>query len=219
MTLLTLQLSLASSEDNVPENWAEKCRDWAGLVMELGQTIRDITNEMQPGVVDDQGISGALRWFALRSAGNVQCAIIAPAGEISLDPFAANELVAICRELVTEILGPAGVTRVEIELQQKEEKCVCSCGPSTTRPDGICFLKRRSADLAVRERMLSMEGSVEITALEGRAVTLIAPAGVSIRFTGSTSTDIATSSGNLRDAINSASFWLNRVICRARRRM
>src|SRR5271157_4875705 len=119
MTLLALQLSLAASENSPPSNRAAKCKDWAGLVMELGQAVREITNELQPCILDEFGLAAALRWFAQSSARDVCCTVIAPNEGISLAPFAANELFGICREIVMDILVPV-VARVEIELEQKD---------------------------------------------------------------------------------------------------
>src|SRR5271168_1782061 len=99
MTLLALQLSLASSENSPPENWAVNCKDWAGLVMELGQSVREITNELQPRIFDEFGLADALRWFANSSAKDLCCCctFTAPNEDVSLEPFAANELFGICR--------------------------------------------------------------------------------------------------------------------------
>lgn len=175
MTLLTLQISLASSDDNPPADWAAKCRDWAALVMELGQTIRSISNEMQPSVVDEHGICGALRWFAQKAAGEVNCAIVAETDDISLDPFAANELVAICRELVIEILAPGGVTNIEIEVEQKTGEVRVQVRPAAGSLKGV-LTEGALQTLAAHERMLCLKGTAEISETDsGSAVTLTVP--------------------------------------------
>lgn len=57
MTLLALQLSLASTKGDEPADWAKDCKDWADLVMQLGQSIRNITVELQPRVIDESGLA------------------------------------------------------------------------------------------------------------------------------------------------------------------
>src|SRR5271170_7948782 len=73
MTLLALQLSLASADNSPPENWAGNCKEWAGLVMELGQSVREIVNELQPRIFDEFGLPDALHWFAQSAAKDLCC--------------------------------------------------------------------------------------------------------------------------------------------------
>jgi signal transduction histidine kinase len=180
MTLLALQLSLTSSENSPPENWAGDCKDWAGVIMELGQTIREITGELQPRIVDEFGLANALHWFAQCSAKELccYCSFSAPEESISLEPFAANELFGICREIVADIFVPAGVARVQIELEEV---------------DGTVYLHLRANDdalgqervdeaaleaFAINERLLCLDGMVELnySAETGSVVTLSVPA-------------------------------------------
>ena len=129
MTLLALQLSLASSDETAPEDWATKCKDWAALVMELGQSIRDITNELQPKMVDEFGLASACAGSRRLRPPMSRCAIVAPAKDIALSPFAANELFALCRDIVTEILAPAGASTSKLNCNKRMAPFASSPGP------------------------------------------------------------------------------------------
>ena len=178
MTLLALQLSLAASEKSAPANWATKCKDWAGLVMELGQSIREITNELQPRILDEFGLAAALRWFAQSSARDICCTVIAPNEDISLAPFAANELFGICREIVTDILVP-GVARVEIELEQKEGAVRLHLRADDNGLARELITERALDAIAVHDRLLCLDGTAELnhSADAGSVITLSVPAG------------------------------------------
>jgi signal transduction histidine kinase len=180
MTLLSLQLSLAASEDSPPASWAGDCQDWAGLVMELGQSIREITNELQPRILDEFGLASALRGFMQSSpASRICCILIAPNEDISLPPFTANELFAICREIVADILVPAGVPRVEIELEQKEEAVVLHVRANDSRPGQESMTEKALDAVAVHERLLCLDGTAEFYPATdaGFVLTLSVPAG------------------------------------------
>jgi signal transduction histidine kinase len=172
MTLLALQLSLASSDETAPEDWATKCKDWAALVMELGQSIRDITNELQPKIVDEFGLASALRWFAQTPAANSRCAFVAPAKDIALSPFAANELFALCRDIVTEILAPAGAAMIEIELQQKDGAVRLQVR-ARDNGDGKELITKEGLDaISMPDRLLCLEGTSELNHSPGACAVL-----------------------------------------------
>ena len=177
MTLLALQLSLAASENSPPSNWAAKCKDWAGLVMELGQAVREITNELQPCILDEFGLAAALRWFAQSSARDVCCTVIAPNEGISLAPFAANELFGICREIVMDILVPV-VARVEIELEQKDGAVRLHLRANDNGLARELITEKALDAIAIHDRLLCLDGTAELnrSADAGAVVTLTVPA-------------------------------------------
>jgi signal transduction histidine kinase len=177
MTLLALQLSLAASENSAPANWAAKCKDWASLVMELGQSVREITGELQPRILDEFGLAAALRWFAQSAARDICCTVIAPNGGISLAPFAANELFGICREIVSDILVP-GVAHVEIELEQKDDAVRLHLRVNENGLGRELITEKALDAIAVHDRLLCLDGTAELnhSADAGSVITLSVPA-------------------------------------------
>jgi len=178
MTLLALQLSLASLESSPPANWAGNCKDWASLVMELGQSVREITSELQPRILDEFGLTSALRWFAQFSTRDICCAFIEPDENISLTPFAANELFGICREIVADILVPAGVACVEIEVEEKDGAVRLQLRANDNRLGRELITEKALAAIAMHERLLCLDGTAELnhSADAGSVVTLSVPA-------------------------------------------
>lgn len=179
MTLLTLQLSLAASDDSAPANWAAKCKDWSNLVLELGQSVRDITNELQPRILDEFGLVAAFRWFAQSLSSDICCAFTAPKEDISLEPFTANELFGICREIVTDILLPAGVERIEIELEQKDGAVRLHLRANKNRLGREPVTEKALDAIAIPDRLLCLDGTAELnySADTGSVLTLSVPGG------------------------------------------
>jgi signal transduction histidine kinase len=178
MTLLALQLSLASSENRPPADWSGDCKDWASLVMELGQSVREIINELQPRILDEFGLGAALRSFAHSSAKNISCSFIEPDEDISIPPLAANELFGICREIITDILVPAGVASVEIELEQKEGAALLHLRVNGNGIEQESITEKALDALAMHERLLCLDGTAELhqSADISSIVTLSVPA-------------------------------------------
>jgi len=180
MTLLALQLSLASSQNSPPDNWADNCREWAALVLELGQSVREVTNELQPRIFDEFGLADALRGFALSSAKELCCCctFIGPDENVSLRPFVANELLGICREIVADILVPAGVARVEIELEQRDETAILHLRANDDELGQERLTEEALNIIALNERLLCLDGAAELTYSPdtGSVVTLSVPA-------------------------------------------
>jgi signal transduction histidine kinase len=162
MTMLALQLSLAATKGEEPADWEKNCKEWADLVMDLGQSIRDISNDLQPRVQDDIGLKTAFRWLRQSLSKNIACNLIEPAGTISMPLFAANELFTICRDIVADILVPAKVAEVDIELSEKDGIVfVQVCSDDTA--DGKQSITVAALDaLAVPERLQCLDGAGQL---------------------------------------------------------
>ena len=177
LTLMALQLSIAA-DNKQPAAWARHCKEWSQLIVDLGQTVRDITNELQPRILDEFGLVAALQWFSQSVAEEIPCTFTMPKEEIVLPPFAANELFGVCREIVMEVLAPHGVPHVEIELEQTEGvlRLHLRSGAKEGAPGRIT--ESALDDLAIHERLLCLDGAAELTwsPETGSVVTLSVPA-------------------------------------------
>ncbi len=172
MTLLALQLSLASTKGDEPADWAKDCKDWADLVMQLGQSIRNITVELQPRVIDESGLAAALRWFAQFSSKDIYCEIAERNGPVAVPEFAGNELFAICREIVTDFFIPAKVAKVKIELEQQDGIIRFHIRPDSSGTGKQALTEGIVEAVAVHERLQCLDGSAELTPLANSEPTL-----------------------------------------------
>lgn len=145
--------------------------------MELGQSVREISNELQPRILDEFGLVAALRWFAQSSARDICCTVIAPNEGISLAPFAANELFGICREIVTDILAPE-VARVEIELEHKDGAVRLQLRANDNGLARQLMTEKALEAIALHDRLLCLDGTAELnhSADAASVLTLTVPA-------------------------------------------
>jgi signal transduction histidine kinase len=174
LTLLSLQLSLALTEEQPPANWAQTCQKWSDIVLQLGQNLRTIINEIQPRILDDLGFGEALEWYLDSCPNGVHCKLLRPQQPASLPPSAANELFAICRDLVSEFLAANGVTEATIVLEHTHDLLHLHLRVNEKNP-ALALLASKALDaLSVHERLSCLEGSVEVhdDAPDGLAITL-----------------------------------------------
>jgi signal transduction histidine kinase len=159
MTLLSLQLSLAGADEAAPADWAKSCQAWSDMVMELGQTIREITGELRASIVDESGLKAALHRLARTLSTSVDCSFVETKGNVSVPTFVANELFSICQEIATDVLLPAKVSGMEIELEQKDGG-ICLYLRAKNPVSGPAVISEKALQaIEVEDRMRCIEGS------------------------------------------------------------
>jgi signal transduction histidine kinase len=178
MTLLSLQLSMALTEEKPPANWSQTCQQWSSMVLELGQTLRNIIDELQPRILDDLGLGAALQWFVHSCPTGVHCKLLLPDQPAALPSSAANELFSICRDIVSEFLAPNGITETTIALEQTDDLFRLHVRVNEKNP-ALAPLASKALDaLSIHERLFCIDGGVEVRAdpVKGLVITLSLPA-------------------------------------------
>lgn len=177
LTLLSLQLSLALSDEKPPANWHQTCQQWSDIVLELGQNLRTIMNELQPRVIDDLGLGAALQWYAQSTPNGVRCKLLLPHQPAVLPASSADEIFAICRDLVSEFLAPNGVTEATIALEQTNNQLRLHLRVNEKNP-ALASLAAKALDaLSIHERLFCVDGRVEVheDSVKGLLITLSLP--------------------------------------------
>jgi signal transduction histidine kinase len=179
LTLLSLQLSLARTEEKPPANWPQMCQQWAGLVLELGQNLRTIVNELQPRIMDDLGLGAALQWYVHSCPKGVQCTLLLPHQPAALPPSAANELFSICRDIVSDFLAHNGIKEAAIVLEQTDQTVRLQVRVKKTNPALAQMASKALDALSAHERLFCVDGGVEVheDPVKGLEITLSIPAG------------------------------------------
>jgi signal transduction histidine kinase len=177
LTLLSLQLSLAQSDPNPPDDWMQNCKEWSALVLELGQNLRNIINELQPRILDEFGLAAALQWYVHTSPKGVRCKLLLPRDPVALPPCAANELFAICRDIVSEVFAPNGITEATIELEPAADLLRLHLRPQEKNPELEPLVSKALDALSVHERLFCLDGCLEThqDAAKSLTITLVLP--------------------------------------------
>jgi signal transduction histidine kinase len=172
LTMLALQISLATLEDKPPANWTQKCQNWNNMVVDLGTVLRDISNELRPRILDEMGLVAALQWFANSSPEGISCKLIIPDEPVALPPFAANEVFSLCREVVTDVFAPSGVTKMSAELEQTPDLLRIQLCVETVKPGSDPLTAQALDALSIHERLACVDGAAVVDQQPGRGFTV-----------------------------------------------
>jgi signal transduction histidine kinase len=177
LTLLSLQLSLATATSKPPENWTQQCQQWSSMVLALGRSLRDIMNELQPQILDELGLAAALQWFADSYSDRIDCHLVLPETIEEVPPATANELFSVCRDVVNEIFASNGIKNMTIALEQTHDALRLHLRANQEKLELASLASKALDSLSVHERLFCVDGSVETQhdPVKGLVITLSVP--------------------------------------------
>jgi len=102
----------------------EKTKTMSKLVDITIQSVRRISSDLRPGLLDDFGLSAAIEWqvneFSNRTG--IQCGMVSDPEDIVLDQVCSIALFRIFQEALTNIARHANATEVEVILKEMAGK-------------------------------------------------------------------------------------------------
>ena len=139
-------------------------------------TVRRISSELRPGVLDDLGLVAAIEWqvqqFQARTG--VRSHLDNKAGEIELTREKATTVFRILQEILTNVLRHAHASNIYVTLSETKE-----CFELEVRDDGLGITESQRINsrslglLGMKERALLVGGEVNITGEEGVGTTVV----------------------------------------------
>ncbi len=123
--LTALGLSLNILRKQIPsrsrKKLDERLNDCLRLLEETGRHIRDVTTELRPPVLDDYGLTAALRWYGEVFAQRTRVAAIILGGDSVSRPAPAVEMAffRIAQEALTNVARHAKATQVVITVEER----------------------------------------------------------------------------------------------------
>ena len=118
--LTCMSMDLAFLEKQLPKGNAKAAERVAALtilVKETVNTVRRISSELRPSILDDLGLAAAIEWlghdFEARTA--IPCAISVP-NLIDISADRGTIVFRMCQEALTNVARHAGATHVSIDL-------------------------------------------------------------------------------------------------------
>jgi PAS domain S-box-containing protein len=139
------------------------------------QTVRRISTELRPGVLDDLGLVAAVEWaaheFEVRTG--TRCDVCLPAADLSLDPEHATALFRILQETLTNVARHAVATTVRVRLADENGDVCLEVGDNGK---GISLERLSAASslgiVGMRERALLLGGELTINGVPGKGTTV-----------------------------------------------
>ena len=154
----------------------QKMNDLLNMLDETVKTVRRISSELRPSLLDDLGLTAAMEWqlqeFKKRS--DIKISFTTPAAEIDLPDMVKIGLFRIFQESLTNVVRHSQAKKLKISLLHKDNNLILSI-----EDDGKGFDKDKIANkrtlgiLGMRERTSMIGGSYEITGTPGKGTTVV----------------------------------------------
>lgn len=145
------------------------------LIDETIHTVRRISTELRPGILDDLGLVAAVEWAAheFETRTGTKCHTSLPGEDIALDPEHATALFRIFQETLTNVARHAHATEVNVRLANHDGDVSMEVGDNGK---GISLEQRSAANslgiLGMRERALLLGGELAIHGVPGKGTTV-----------------------------------------------
>jgi len=153
----------------------KKMEDMSSLIDATIKTVKKISSELRPGILDDLGIASAIEWqveeFKNRTEINYELEIIPK--NMVLDEKSSTALFRIFQEALTNITRHAKATKVEVSFKQKPSKVELKI-----RDNGKGISKKKIQDsqsfglVGIRERVRSLAGEFKIKGISNQGTTI-----------------------------------------------
>jgi PAS domain S-box len=159
----------------------EKTKTVNELIDEAIQTVKRVSSELRPGVLDHLGLAAAIEWQAqeLGKRTEIRFDFKPSAKEIVLDRDRSTTIFRICQEVLTNVVRHANASKVKITLDEEPGRIVMKISDN-----GKGIREEQLSDpksfglIGMRERALSWGGDVTIKGSPGKGTVVM----VSIPF-------------------------------------
>jgi len=154
---------------------ARRAEGLSGLIDDALRTVRRLSQEMRPGILDDLGLKAALEWlcsdFAERTS--ITCGLDARLDEKRLTQDQATAFFRIMQEALTNVSRHAGAKSVRVRLQETGGEVRLEVnddgrGITSSQTSG----KGTLGLIGIRERVLALNGRLDIQGRPGGGTTL-----------------------------------------------
>ncbi|HEV2211384.1 MAG TPA: histidine kinase [Verrucomicrobiae bacterium] len=143
----------------------EKIRELSSHIDSTIQTVRRISSELRPAVLDHLGLVATLEWQAneFQNRTGIKCEVRSGLGDRLLEQNLSTTLFRIFQETMTNVIRHAGATQVEVNLKESDGRITMEIkdnGRGITRGD--ISNPRSMGLLGMRERAALLGGIFRI---------------------------------------------------------
>ncbi len=176
--LTALRLDVNSMIAEGPANaqlWATKSSSILNLVDETLQTVRRISRELRPGMLDDLGLVPTLEWAVeeFRSRTRTECVLDLPQEDIPIAAERGTAIYRILQEILTNVARHAAANRVEVQLTRRDHDIILLVHDNGSGIPADKLARRDSLGiLGMQERALAVGGEIRICSSPGAGTTV-----------------------------------------------
>ncbi len=184
LTALKLDLSLITRRlvsDGLAEQSA-KVHEIERAVSRIIRTVRRISTDLRPGILDELGVTAAIEWMAkdFQTRTGIVCKVTIQAVDKITDTVCSTTIFRIAQEALTNVMRHSLASQVNMSLKKKGDILILE-----VRDNGIGIMEGRISDskslglIGIRERVLLLGGETVISGKpgEGTLVRVALPIG------------------------------------------
>jgi PAS domain S-box-containing protein len=154
----------------------EKAAGMSALVDSTIKTVRKISSELRPGVLDYLGLPAAIEWQSqdFQNRTGILCNIISLPKDLQLDQNKSTAIFRIFQETLTNVARHAQASAIDIELLRENDKLILEIednGRGIT--DGELLNTSSFGILGMRERTLLLGGEFTIRGEINKGTTVL----------------------------------------------
>ena len=176
--LTVLKIDLSWLRKRLPENEIplhEKAETMTQLIDKTIQTVKKISTELRPGLLDDLGLAAAIEWQAeeFQKRTGIQCKITIDPKDVTFDRDRNTAIYRIFQETLTNVARHAQATEVNVSLRQRDGQLELN-----VRDNGRGITEKELANpksfglIGIRERVKIFSGINIIKGVPGKGTTV-----------------------------------------------
>ena len=139
------------------------------------QTVRRISTELRPGILDDLGLVPALEWQAaeFQKRNGIKCEVVSEVAEPILEEELNTAFFRIFQESLTNVVRHANATRVDVRLWEQDGNLLMEIRDNGRGISESDWTNTRSIGvLGMRERASLLGGELTITGVPEQGTTV-----------------------------------------------
>jgi PAS domain S-box-containing protein len=177
LTVLKMDVSWVNKKlGTTDELIKQKMKDLLVMLDETVKTVRRISSELRPSLLDDLGLTAAMEWqlHEFKKRSGIKTSFSAPELEIKLPDMIKTGLFRIFQESLTNVVRHSYAKKLKISLEHKDSNFVL-----TIADDGKGFDKDKVANkrtlgiLGMKERTSMIGGIYDISSTPGKGTTVV----------------------------------------------
>ncbi len=176
MEISSLAKRLTSQDNGVDRpQIAERARTINQLIDGAIQTVRKISTELRPGLLDTLGLTAAIEWHVeeFQKSTGIRCDLKLSTNGFTLEQERSIAVFRIFQEILTNVARHAQATRVDITFDEHDRDLILTAQDNGRGIKASEFSNPKSLGLiGMRERALLLGGEVNIRGVRGKGTTV-----------------------------------------------
>ena len=183
--LSLLKLKIGSIKKALPQDQTElknACKGISDYIVQMVENVRRLSRDLSPRIIDDLGLSSALRWLAESSARHMNIEPLIEMDDIDslISPEAQVTLYRIFQEAMTNVVKYAKATRIWISVRKDEMQDILTF---IVKDNGVGFDLEHFAGHISTEKGLGLAGMNEHARMLGGSFAISSQKGIGTTIT------------------------------------